>query len=110
MFLAGSILGGIAGAAGASLTARPAPAPATPAATSAPSTTVAPATASDPSALVAAVSEVLPAVVTVVNRGTTGSENTLVVRGSGEEGLGFAISSATVKGIASQLIARGSAR
>ena len=35
--------------------------------------------------------------------------NTLVVRGSGEEGLGFAVSSATVKEIASQLIARGSA-
>ncbi|MFN2626996.1 MAG: S1C family serine protease, partial [Mycobacteriales bacterium] len=33
--------------------------------------------------------------------------NTLVVRGSGEEGLGFAVSSATVKDIASQIIARG---
>jgi serine protease Do len=33
--------------------------------------------------------------------------NTLVVRGSGEEGLGFAVSSATVKDIAAQIIARG---
>jgi len=36
--------------------------------------------------------------------------NTLVVRGSGEEGLGFAVSSATVKEIAQRLIARGSSR
>jgi len=36
--------------------------------------------------------------------------NTLVVRGSGEEGLGFAVSSDTVKEIAAEIIARGSAR
>jgi S1-C subfamily serine protease len=36
--------------------------------------------------------------------------NTLVVRGSGEEGLGFAVSSARVKEIAQRLIARGSSR
>jgi serine protease Do len=36
--------------------------------------------------------------------------NTLVVRGSGEEGLGFAVSSDTVRSIASQLIARGAIR
>jgi 2-alkenal reductase len=36
--------------------------------------------------------------------------NTLVVRGSGEEGLRFAVSSDTVRSIAQQLIARGVAR
>jgi len=36
--------------------------------------------------------------------------NTLVVRGSGEEGLGFAVSSTRVKEIAKRLISRGSSR
>jgi len=97
MFLAGSIVGGVAGAAGANLAARPITTPV--AATAVPVTATvapAPAAADDGSALVAAVRDVLPAVVTVVNRGTTGSE---VGSGSGviiDRDLGYVVTNSHV--------------
>jgi S1-C subfamily serine protease len=96
MFLAGAIVGGVAGAAGATFVPRPAET-AAPIASSAPaSVTPVTAVASDGSPLVAAVGEVLPAVVTVVNRGTTGTE---VGSGSGvviDKDLGYVVTNSHV--------------
>ena len=91
MFLAGAIVGGVAGATGATFLPRPdvsTPVP-PPAATAAPTPT-------SESPLVAAVSEVLPAVVTVVNRGTGGSE---IGSGSGvviDKDLGYVVTNSHV--------------
>ena len=91
MFLAGALVGGVAGAAGASFMPRAevsAPVPPV-AATAAPTPT-------SESPLVAAVGEVLPAVVTVVNRGTSGSE---IGSGSGvviDKDLGYVVTNSHV--------------
>ena len=88
-FLAGSIVGGVAGA-GAATFARPASVPATTVPLAA-----TPASA-DASASVAAVNAILPAVVTVINRGTTGTE---VSSGSGlviDKDLGYIVTNSHV--------------
>jgi S1-C subfamily serine protease len=91
IFLAGAIVGGITGAAGASLVARvEAPVPVVASATATPAPTV------RESPLVAAVNEVLPAVVTVVNRGTNGAE---LGSGSGviiDKDLGYVVTNSHV--------------
>ena len=89
-FLAGSIVGGVAGA-GAATFARPQPtAPVAP-------ITLAPTSASaDTSATVTAVNAVLPAVVTVINKGTTGTEQS---SGSGviiDKDLGYVVTNSHV--------------
>jgi S1-C subfamily serine protease len=97
MFLAGALVGGVAGAAGTSLVARPeATALVTATAPAAALVTPVATIANDGSPLVAAVGEVLPAVVTVVNRGTTGSE---VGSGSGvviDKDLGYVVTNSHV--------------
>ena len=90
-FLAGSIVGGVAGAGAATLAQRAPAVPLAPAALSA-----APVSGSDPSATVAAVHAVLPSVVTVINRGTTGTE---VSSGSGvviDKDLGYVVTNSHV--------------
>ena len=90
-FLAGSIVGGVAGAGAATLAQHSPAVPLAPAALSA-----APASAGDPSATVAAVKAVLPSVVTVINRGTTGTE---VSSGSGvviDKDLGYVVTNSHV--------------
>ena len=95
-FLAGSIVGGVAGAGAATLAQREtAGAPIAPVA-SAPASVGATPLAADPSATVAAVSAVLPAVVTVINRGTAGAE---VGSGSGviiDKDLGYIVTNSHV--------------
>jgi S1-C subfamily serine protease len=98
MFLAGAMVGGVAGAAGSNVLRLEVAAPvATTGATAAPvAVTPVVSTANDGSPLVAAVSEVLPAVVTVVNRGTTGTE---VGSGSGvviDKDLGYVVTNSHV--------------
>ena len=90
MFLTGALVGGVAGAAGSSLIPREvAPVASAPLPTVAPS-----ATGSD--AIVAAVNEVLPAVVTVVNKGNT---NVQIGSGSGliiDRDLGYVVTNSHV--------------
>ncbi len=91
-FLAGSLVGGVAGAGAASLVQRPVvPLPPAITQTAAPASTPA-----DASATVAAVDAILPAVVTVINRGMTGSE---VGSGSGvviDKDLGYVVTNSHV--------------
>jgi len=93
MFLTGALVGGVAGAAGANVMTRPEiAAPPTPV----PATTTPIASTRDESPLVAAVGEVLPAVVTVVNKGTTGTE---IGSGSGvviDKDLGYVVTNSHV--------------
>ena len=88
-FLAGSIVGGVAGATAATF-AHPTAAPATPVAL-----TATPVSA-DSSSTVVAVRAILPAVVTVINRGTTGTEQS---SGSGvviDKDLGYIVTNSHV--------------
>jgi S1-C subfamily serine protease len=91
MFLAGAIVGGVAGAAGTGMLPRAeVPAPVAPAATA----TAAPVAHESP--VVAAVAEVLPAVVTVVNKGNSNVE---IGSGSGviiDRDLGYVVTNSHV--------------
>ena len=94
-FLAGSLVGGVAGAIGASVALQPAATEAARTAAPAVTATSGP-TASAESSVVAAVRDVLPAVVTVINRGTTGSE---IASGSGviiDKDLGYVVTNSHV--------------
>jgi putative serine protease PepD len=94
MFVAGSIVGGVAGVGAATLTAHPVAIPIAPAIPSFATTRVASST--DASSTVTAVDAVLPAVVTVINKGATGAE---VGSGSGlviDKDLGYVVTNSHV--------------